>query len=193
MCSEPHIPRQRRSRLTLSVRQKMKFIHYLLCFFVVFARCSEQKTKKPSKYVEVDFYGHTEVVKAASSSVLKRCCSLHNEPFSYTLIRSDTIWVIISPDPDRLKRSEIFGRTRTKAPNCIPFSPDEIKSAKPFTGELPYAGGTDEMIYEYCPTCERIMKTELKQTEPNQSLQTTTRTVTECAPSRTFRASAIRV
>jgi hypothetical protein len=30
-------------------------------------------------------------------------------------------------------------------------------------------------------------------TEPNQSLQTTNRTVTECAPSRTFRASAIRV
>jgi hypothetical protein len=32
-----------------------------------------------------------------------------------------------------------------------------------------------------------------KTTEPNQSLQTTNRTVTECAPSRTFRASAIRV
>ena len=79
------------------------------------------------------------------------------------LIRSDTIWVIISPDHDRLRRSEIFARTRTKAPNCIPFPPDEIKSEKPFTGELPYAGGTDEIIYEYCPTCELIMKTELKQ------------------------------
>ena len=30
-------------------------------------------------------------------------------------------------------------------------------------------------------------------TEPNQSIQTTNRTVTECAPSRTFHASAIRV
>jgi hypothetical protein len=30
-------------------------------------------------------------------------------------------------------------------------------------------------------------------TEPTQPLQTTNRTVTECAPSRTFRASAIRV
>jgi hypothetical protein len=37
-------------------------------------------------------------------------------------------------------------------------------------------------------------KTEFKEfTEPNQSLQTTNRTVTECAPSRTLRASAIRV
>jgi hypothetical protein len=32
-----------------------------------------------------------------------------------------------------------------------------------------------------------------KKTEPNQSLQTTNRTVTECAPSRTFRASCGRV
>jgi hypothetical protein len=32
-----------------------------------------------------------------------------------------------------------------------------------------------------------------KKTEPNQSLQTTIRTVTECAPSRTFRASVDRV
>ncbi len=30
-------------------------------------------------------------------------------------------------------------------------------------------------------------------TEPNQSLQTTEVTVTECAPSRTFRASHFRV
>ena len=43
----------------------------------------------------------------------------------------------------------------------------------------------------------RIFKDEMprmkKTTEPNQSLQTTNRTVTECAPSRTFRDSAVRV
>ncbi len=37
-----------------------------------------------------------------------------------------------------------------------------------------------------------VILSEMK-TEPNQSLQTTIRTVTECAPSRTFRASADRV
>jgi hypothetical protein len=32
-----------------------------------------------------------------------------------------------------------------------------------------------------------------KTTEPHQALQTKNRAVTECAPNRTFRASAIRV
>jgi hypothetical protein len=37
-------------------------------------------------------------------------------------------------------------------------------------------------------------KTEFKEfAQPNQSLQTTNRTVTECAPSRTFRAGAIHI
>lgn len=111
---------------------------------------------------EVKFDVGDKSIYAAQAVTLKRCCSLHGDDFAYMLIE----WRKHSVDGvvDEYKRradEHFYADLKPIAPNRIP-----IRSALR-TSEEHYLSGSTRIPYEYCPTCERLMK-EAEKNRPNQ-------------------------
>ncbi len=155
----------------------MKKTLSIALLLLLLSGCSKDEHSPQKLFFSVMFDGKPEGVIAAKSITADRHCVLHGDALSYTLIKRQWMLVDAVVDFERMRREELFRKTRAIAPNAIPLSPDWIISQNEYHGgRIIPPEGTDDLIYEYCRTCERIMQETLKKSAPNQPLQTMTMT-----------------